>query len=56
MPKLWPVAFVLLTLVGSCRPAPNPAAGDCAAAPYLAGDWRASLQFTSGAFAAVKYL
>jgi hypothetical protein len=56
MPKLWPVAFVLLTLVGSCRPAPNPAAGDSAAAPELAGEWRASLQFTSGAFAAVKDL
>ena len=56
MPKLWPVALVLLTLVGSCRPAPNPAARDSAAAPELAGEWRASLQFTSGAFAAVKDL
>ena len=56
MRKRSTAAFALLALLGSCRPAPRPAPADSAAPPDLQGEWRASLQFTSGAFAAVKDL
>lgn len=40
----------------SCRPQPAPPAGDAAVPPALVGEWRAQLQFTSGAFAPIKDL
>jgi hypothetical protein len=51
------VPFAVLTLLGgACRQAPpSPAAGDNPTLD-LVGQWRASLQFTSGAFAPVKDL
>ncbi|MGH8583254.1 MAG: hypothetical protein ACREWG_10815 [Gammaproteobacteria bacterium] len=49
--------LVLSALVGVAGcPQPKPAAGSDAAAPDLAGEWRAQLQFSSGAFASVKDL
>ena len=52
--------FLLVGLVAGCRPQPRPvaAASDTAAAavdPFV-GEWRAKLQFTTGAFAPVKDL
>ena len=50
-----PLALLTLLVVG-CRDAPRPpAAGDDPTLDLL-GQWRASLQFTSGAFASVKDL
>ena len=51
------VPFAVLTLLGgACRQAPpSPAAGDNSTLD-LVGQWRASLQFTSGAFVPVKDL
>ena len=52
-----PIALLaLLVLPAACRPNPRPAAAENPAAPALVGEWRAELQFTSGAFAAVKDL
>lgn len=39
----------------ACPPRTTPASGD-ATEPELAGEWRAQLQFSSGAFAAIKDL
>ena len=51
------VPFLLLTLLGAaCRPAPRPVAAGDDPALDLIGQWRATLQFTSGAFAPVKDL
>lgn len=51
------VPFALLTLLGAaCRPAPQPPAAGDNPTLDLVGQWRASLQFTSGAFAPVKDL
>lgn len=52
------VLLVLIALGGTgCRPKPQPQAGSDAAAPSgLVGEWRAKLQFTSGAFAPIKDL
>jgi hypothetical protein len=56
MRPLFPVWLVLVAPLGSCRPeAPRPAASDPPAAE-LTGEWRAALQFTSGAFASVRDL
>lgn len=41
---------VLSLLAGACKPAPPPEL------PRLVGAWRASLQFTSGAFASIRDL
>ena len=49
-----PVLLVLLAVDG--RPQPSPAVASAAVAADLMGEWRAKLQFTSGAFAAVKDL
>ena len=48
------VLMVLLGLAG--RSQPEPLGASEAASPDLAGEWRAQLQFTSGAFASVKDL
>jgi hypothetical protein len=50
----FPVLLVLLAVEG--RPQPSPAVASAAVAADLMGEWRAKLQFTSGAFAAVKDL
>ena len=51
------VPFALLTLLGAaCRPAPQPPAAGDNPTLDLVGQWRASLPFTSGAFAPVKDL
>ena len=51
------VPFALLTLLAAaCRPAPQPPAAGDNPTRDLVGQWRASLQFTSGAFAPVKDL
>ena len=51
------VPFALLTRLGAaCRPAPQPPAAGDNPTLDLVGQWRASLQFTSGAFAPVKDL
>ena len=47
--------FVLLALA-ACRPAPQPPAAGDNPKLDLVGQWRATLQFTSGAFAPVKDL
>jgi hypothetical protein len=47
--------FVLLALA-ACRPAPQPPAAADTPTLDLVGQWRATLQFTSGAFAPVKDL
>ncbi len=49
-----PVALAVGLLAVGCRP-PAPGGG-AGAGPDLVGAWRAQLQFTSGAFAAVKDL
>jgi hypothetical protein len=54
MPRALLVPLILLGL--SCRSQPAPAASRSTAAVDLAGEWRAKLQFTSGAFAAIKDL
>jgi hypothetical protein len=56
MRPLFMVWWVLPALVVSCRPEPRPATIDPPPAAELTGEWRAALQFTSGAFAAVKDL
>src|SRR6476660_538478 len=48
------VLIVLLGVVG--RSQPKPLAASAAAPPDLAGEWRAQLQFSSGAFASIKDL
>jgi hypothetical protein len=51
------VLLVLLFLLGmGCRPQPRPAAAPDTAAAGLVGEWRAKLQFTSGALAPIKDL
>jgi len=50
------VPFVLLTLLAACRPAPHPPPAGDDPSFDLIGQWRATLQFTSGAFAPVKDL
>ena len=48
------VLIVLLAVVGRSQPAPL--AASYAASPGLTGEWRAQLQFSSGAFASIKDL
>lgn len=54
MSRLLPVVIALLAV--DCRPQPKPAAASDTAAVDLIGEWRAKLQFTSGAFAPIKDL
>lgn len=54
IPRLSLVVIALLGVAG--RPQPKPPAASDPAAPDLLGEWRAKLQFTSGAFAAIKDL
>jgi len=56
MRPLFPAWLVLLGPLGSCRPDGGPAARLDPPAAELTGEWRARLQFTSGAFASVKDL
>ena len=50
-----PLSLVLIALLGVAgRPQPKPLVATDPAAPELLGQWRAQLQFTSGAFAAIK--
>jgi hypothetical protein len=56
MRPLFPVSLALAALLASCRPAPRPVSAGDSPAPALVGEWRAALQFSSGAFAAVKDL
>jgi len=46
----------ILLLGAAGRPQPNPPAASRTAAAELAGEWRAQLQFSSGAFASIKDL
>jgi hypothetical protein len=60
MRTILPVPLLLIAMLcGSCRPQPAAndanAAGDTATTD-LVGEWRAKLQFTSGAFAPIKDL
>jgi hypothetical protein len=48
--------WALPILLASCRPQARPASAADPPAAELAGEWRSALQFTSGAFAAVKDL
>ena len=51
-----PLSLVVVALLGVAgRPQPQPPVASDPAAPLL-GQWRAQLQFTSGAFAAIKDL
>ena len=51
------VLLVLIALLGvGCRPQPQQAATSDTAASDFVGEWRAKLQFTSGAFAPIKDL
>jgi hypothetical protein len=50
------VSFVLLAVLGSCRGSSRPLAAGDEPARDLTGQWRATLQFTSGAFAPIKDL
>jgi hypothetical protein len=54
--RLSALAWLLLGLLGACRTERRPMAAQVPEAPELVGEWRATLQFTSGAFAAVKDL
>jgi hypothetical protein len=52
-----PLSLVVIALLGVAgHPQPKPPAASDPAAPELLGQWRAQLQFTSGAFAAIKDL
>lgn len=52
-----PLSLVVVALLGVAgRPQPKPPAVSNPASPELLGQWRAQLQFTSGAFAAIKDL
>jgi len=51
------VLLALIVLFGvASRPRPNAVAASDAAAADLTGEWRAQLQFTTGAFASIKDL
>ena len=51
------VLLAVMVLLGvGCRPEPKSLAAGDTAAPDLVGEWRAPLQFTSGAFAPIKDL
>ena len=54
MSRVLPVLIVLLGVAG--RSQPKLLAASDAAPPDLVGEWRARLQFTSGAFASIKDL
>ncbi len=57
MRMMSPVSLALIAVIcGGCRPQPSPPASAGADTTDLGGEWRAKLQFTSGAFAAVKDL
>ena len=56
MRPLFMVWWVLPALIVSCRPEARPAATIDPPVAELTGEWRAALQFTSGAFASVKHL
>jgi hypothetical protein len=52
-----PLSLVVIALLGVAgRPQPKPPAAIDPVSPELLGQWRAQLQFTSGAFAAIKDL
>ena len=52
-----PLSLAVIALLGvAVGPQPKPPAASAVASPELLGEWRAQLQFTSGAFAAVKDL
>jgi hypothetical protein len=52
-----PLSLVVIALLGVAgHPQPQPPAAIDPASPELLGQWRAQLQFTSGAFAAIKDL
>jgi hypothetical protein len=56
MHTISPLSLVVVALLGVAgRPQPQPPVASDPAAPLL-GQWRAQLQFTSGAFAAIKDL
>jgi hypothetical protein len=57
MPHRFPALLALLGFLGAtgCQQARPPAPGETAV-PELVGEWRAKLQFSSGAFAPVKDL
>jgi hypothetical protein len=54
MSRVLPILLVLLGVDG--RPHPGPLAASEMAAVDLVGEWRAQLQFSSGAFASIKDL
>jgi hypothetical protein len=54
MSRVLLVLIVLLGVAGHLQP--EPLAASDTAAPDLAGEWRAQLQFISGAFASIKDL
>ena len=57
MHTISPLSLVVVALLGVAgRPQPKPPAVSAPASPELLGQWRAQLQFTSGAFAAIKDL
>lgn len=57
MHTISPLSLVVVALLGVAgRPEPKPPAVSNPASPELLGQWRAQLQFTSGAFAAIKDL
>ena len=57
MHTISPLSLVVVALLGVAgRPQPMPPAVSNPVSPELLGQWRAQLQFTSGAFAAIKDL
>jgi hypothetical protein len=57
MRTISPASLVLIAMLcGGCRQQPAPSAASGTDTTDLLGEWRAKLQFTSGAFASVKDL
>jgi hypothetical protein len=54
MSRVLPALIVLVGVVGRSQPVPLSAS--IIQSPHLMGEWRAKLQFTSGAFASIKDL